>query len=218
VIDTDRRADADDAAHLRAALRLLAAGGALTVAVVVPGTREVLHRLDEAWYAEVQRHRTPAMAAASKVLDVAFGTTIDWTVRAAVTAALLRRRRWAALGAWAATIVLGEVSVGPLKAVVNRARPPDPLARTSQTSYPSGHALAAATTAPGLVLALLPPGPARQRWLVVGLGAAGATALSRTYLNAHWLSDSLGGAALGVGYALAAPPLVRAAVRRHRTR
>ena len=43
------------------------------------------------------------------------------------------------------------------------------------------------------------------------------TALSRTSLNAHWLSDVVGGAALGTGYALAAPRLVDLlAVRFHR--
>ena len=104
--------------------------------------------------------------------------------------------------------------MGPLKSAVDRPRPPDPLSRTSQTSYPSGHALAAATTAPGLVLALLPPGRGRHRWLLVGVTAAGATAISRTYLNAHWLSDSVAGVALGVGYALAAPPAVAAVVHR----
>ena len=55
--------------------------------------------------------------------------------------------------------------------------------------------------------------------LVVGLAgiAAGATALSRTFLNAHWLSDVVGGFALGTGYALTVPAvvdLVRSA-RRH---
>ena len=77
-------------------------------------------------------------------------------------------------------------------------------------SYPSGHALAAATTGPGLVLALLPPGPARRRLLAVAVPLAGVTALSRTSLNAHWLSDVVGGFALGTGYALAAPRLVAA--------
>ena len=90
-------------------------------------------------------------------------------------------------------------------------------------SYPSGHALAAATTAPGVVIALVPAGPAQRRWLAVAVPLAGATALSRTSLNAHWLSDVVGGFALGTGYALAAPGLVgliraRVAGRRRRRR
>jgi len=107
----------------------------------------------------IERTRTPPHTAIAKVLDIAFGTQIDWTVRVLVTADLVRRHRWRALAGRAGTIVLGEVSVGPLKAAVDRIRPSVPLTRTSMMSYPSGHALAATTTAPGLAIALLPPGP-----------------------------------------------------------
>jgi membrane-associated phospholipid phosphatase len=82
------------------------------------------------------------------------------------------------------------------------------MTRTTMASYPSGHALAAATTAPGIVIALVPPGRARRRLLAVAVPLAGVTALSRTFLNAHWLSDVVGGFALGAGYALAVPGLV----------
>ena len=197
-----------------ATLGLLAVGAGITVLVHVPRTRAAVQRLDDRWYALVQRSRSAPLTAAARTLDVGFGTTVDWSVRAAVTAQLVRRRRWAALSAWVATVVLGEVSVGPLKAFVDRIRPPDPRTTTSMMSYPSGHALAAATTSPGIVLALVPPGPGRRAGLAVAIPLAGATALSRTYLNAHWLSDVVGGFALGTGYALAAPRLVDAAADR----
>jgi membrane-associated phospholipid phosphatase len=58
------------------------------------------------------------------------------------------------------------------------------------------------------VIALLPPGRTRRRLLAVAVPLAGATALSRTFLNAHWLSDVGGGFALGTGYAFAAPGVV----------
>ncbi|HZB50343.1 MAG TPA: phosphatase PAP2 family protein [Mycobacteriales bacterium] len=199
-----------------ASVALLGGGAVLTALVHVPRSRAVVQRLDDRWYALVQRTRTPPHTAAARTLDVAFGTTVDWTVRALVTADLLRRRRWRALAGWAGTVVLGEVSVGPLKAAVDRIRPPEPLTRTSMMSYPSGHALAAATTAPGIVLALLPPGPQRRRGLAVAIPLAWVTALSRTSLNAHWLSDVVGGAALGTGYALVAPRLAHLGDRNHR--
>jgi membrane-associated phospholipid phosphatase len=82
------------------------------------------------------------------------------------------------------------------------------MTRTTMASYPSGHALAAATTAPGAVIALVPPGRARRRLLAVAVPLAGVTALSRTFLNAHWLSDVVGGYALGIGYAFAVPGIV----------
>jgi membrane-associated phospholipid phosphatase len=198
-------------ADLAAGLAGIAVGAAVTALVHTPRTRPFVQRVDDGWYHLVQRTHAGPREAASRTLDVAFGTTVDWTVRIAVTAQLVATRRWAALAGWAATVALGEVSVGPLKSVVDRPRPGAPMTRTTMASYPSGHALAAATTAPGIVIALVPPGRARTRLLAVAVPLAGLTALSRTFLNAHWLSDVVGGFALGVGYALTVPGLVELA-------
>jgi undecaprenyl-diphosphatase len=187
---------------------LLAAAAVITAGVVLPATRAVVQGVDERWYRLVQQHRSPSLGAVSRVLDIALGTTVDWTVRIGVTALLARQRRWRALASWATTIALGEVSIGPVKGRIDRPRPADSLVRTTQTSYPSGHAIAAATTCPGLALALLPPGPGQDRWLDAAIGVAAATALSRTYLNAHWLSDALGGFCLGGGFSLLVPRIV----------
>jgi len=193
---------------LGAGLAGIATGAAVTALVRSPRTRPLVQQVDDGWYRLVQRTHAGPREAASRTLDVAFGTTVDWTVRLAVTAQLLRTRRWSALAGWAATVALGEISVGPLKAAVDRPRPDASMTRTSMASYPSGHALAAATTAPGIVIALLPAGPARRRLLAVAVPLAAATSLSRTFLNAHWLSDVVGGFALGTGYAFAAPSVV----------
>lgn len=119
------------------------------------------------------------------------------------------------LAGWGLTVALGELSVGPVKAAVSRIRPPDPRTVTSMMSYPSGQALAATTTPVGAVLALRPPGP-RAAWLGAAVGLSWATAASRTYLNAHWLSDVLGSAGLGTGFALAAPRVVARLTDRRR--
>jgi membrane-associated phospholipid phosphatase len=195
-------------ADLVAGLAGIAAGAAVTVLVHASRTRPLIQRVDDGWYRLVQHTHAAPREVASRTLDVAFGTTVDWTVRLAVTAQLVRARRWSALIGWAATVALGEVSVGPLKSAVDRPRPGAAMTRTSMASYPSGHALAASTTAPGIVIALLPPGRTRRRLLAVAVPLAGATALSRTFLNAHWLSDVVGGFALGTGYALAVPAVV----------
>jgi undecaprenyl-diphosphatase len=193
---------------LVAGLAGIATGAAVTALVHSARTRPLVQRMDDGWYRVVQRSHAAPREAASRTLDVAFGTTVDWTVRLAVTAQLLRTRRWSALAGWAVTVALGEVSVGPLKSAVDRPRPDAIMTRTSMASYPSGHALAAATTAPGIVIALVPAGPVRSRLLAVAVPLAAATALSRTFLNAHWLSDVVGGFALGTGYALATPAVV----------
>jgi membrane-associated phospholipid phosphatase len=187
---------------------LLVAGAAVTAAVVLPRTREAVQRVDERWYRFVQRHRSAPLHVASRTLDVALGTTVDWTARIAVTGVLLRERRWRALASWAGTVALGEVCIGPLKGRVERPRPAAPIVATTMTSYPSGHAIAAATTCPGLVLALMPPGRRRDRCLDAAVAVAAATAVSRTYLNAHWLSDTVGGFCLGTAFSLLTPRIV----------
>jgi membrane-associated phospholipid phosphatase len=189
---------------------LLVGGAATTALVAARGTRDDIQRLDDAWYALIQSTRSAGRTAMSKVLDIGFGTTSDWTARILVTAVLVRQRRWTTLVGWTGTIVLGELCIGPVKAAINRARPPDPLTITSDTSYPSGHSIAAATTAPGIVIALMPAGRRRQQALGGSVLLAAMTALSRTDLNAHWLSDCIGGFSLGTGFALLVPPAIDA--------
>lgn len=67
------------------------------------------------------------------------------------------------------------------------------------TSFPSEHATAA--FAIGTVLA--ESGNSRYRWVrrVLGYGVAGFTAYERLQHNAHWLSDTVAGAALGAASA-----------------
>ena len=82
------------------------------------------------------------------------------------------------------------------------------LVAVSGASFPSGHAVAAAVTAVGLVIVLLPPGHTRWVWERRAALYASLMALSRTYLDAHWLSDVVAGALLGSGIALLCPALL----------
>lgn len=126
------------------------------------------------------------------------------------------RRPWAGACFLVAQIVSAAL-VQVLKNVFGRGRPVDILVVSDFGSYPSGHVAAAATLAAAAVV-LFP------RIVVVVLGALWVVlmALSRTYLHAHWLSDTLGGALVGVGAVLVvaaafAVPLTREAPPR-RTR
>jgi undecaprenyl-diphosphatase len=94
------------------------------------------------------------------------------------------------------------------KAYFHRGRPPNPLVATSGFSFPSGHAVAGAATAVALVLVLMSSGPRRRKWELAAIAFASIMALSRVYLNAHWLSDVVAGVLLGTGVALGSAAFV----------
>jgi membrane-associated phospholipid phosphatase len=185
-------------------LVLLLLGAVLTVVVA---TSAVLQPLDDRFRALMVALRWSPLVDLCTGLSVAFGTAVTVPVRVAVTLVLAARRHWAALGAWLATLVLSELLIGPVKALVDRPRPPGSLIATSGASYPSGHAIAAAVTAIGVVMALT-SGRRRLHWMVAAACLAAAVSLSRTYLSAHWLSDVVGGSLLGAGVALGVPEAV----------
>jgi membrane-associated phospholipid phosphatase len=183
---------------------LLALGALLTVAVATTGGRSVLQQVDDGWYRLLAEHRWAPLVTVSKALSAVFAATVDWVLRAVITAVIAARRHWLALAAWLTTVLLSEALIGPIKAAVDRPRPPGSLISTSSASYPSGHAIASAVTAIGLVMAVT-SGRRRLYWMIAAVGLAALVALSRTYLAAHWLSDALGGSLLGAGLALAVP-------------
>ena len=89
----------------------------------------------------------------------------------------------------------------PIKSVVHRPRPtrlrthPHALRSPQDTSFPSGHAAAAAT------MAVLVP---RNRWMVPAVWAlAGAISISRVYVGVHHASDVVAGFAIGVAFGIA---------------
>lgn len=109
---------------------------------------------------------------------------------------IVLRRPWAAAYFLAAEAA-SAAGVQVLKHAFGRVRPEDILIVSDHGSYPSGHVANAATIATAAVV-IFP-----RLWVVL-VGAAWILlmAFSRTYLHAHWLSDTLGGALLGIGAAL----------------
>jgi membrane-associated phospholipid phosphatase len=115
----------------------------------------------------------------------------------------LRRRRLAVL-AFLVTVVVGQnLIANGVKLLVARERPPVAhLASSSGFSFPSGHTAAAAATYAAVVLVLGRGRPWRVKvWLGAAAAAvAAAVAASRVLLGVHWLTDVVGGAALGFGW------------------
>ncbi|MFL6128858.1 MAG: phosphatase PAP2 family protein [Mycobacteriales bacterium] len=189
---------------LVAGLVLLVLGVALTAVVATPRGLAAVQRVDENFRELMASHRWPPLVTVSKALSLGFGVLVLWPIRALATLVIALRRHWLALGAWVCTVALSELVIGPVKTLVDRPRPPGPLIATSGASYPSGHAIASAVTAIGVVMALT-SGRRRLHWMVAAVCIATVVALSRTYLSAHWLSDVIGGSLIGAGIALAVP-------------
>ncbi len=90
-----------------------------------------------------------------------------------------------------------------IKHIVDRARPTiDPAAAALGPSFPSGHSSTAAAFYAALALLAWRRRPARVRNVLAGaaVGIAVAVACSRVLLDLHWLSDVIGGLALGWGW------------------
>ena len=204
----------------RRALRLagacLAGAAVMLVVVAVDTTLAAVQVVDDAWLDGMEAVRNPALVQVAKAFAVVGGVWVNWPLRAAAAALLAVRRRWLQLAAFSLAVVTSEALIGPLKALYARPRPPDPLMGTSSFSFPSGHAIAGAVTAVGLVLVLLDPGPKRWSWEVRAAVFAVLMAGSRTYLGAHWLSDVVGGGLIGTGLAVGWPALLQLARDRRR--
>ena len=119
---------------------------------------------------------------------------------------LVRRRAWRTAG-WVLTAV---ALIGPLttllKNLVGRQRPQfaEGGAGYQSLSFPSGHASGVTTlVAVAVVLAwpLLTP-PARRSWVAAGVAMVLLVGLTRMWLGVHFLSDVLGGWALGLAWTL----------------
>jgi undecaprenyl-diphosphatase len=127
----------------------------------------------------------------------------------ALAAARLDRRSALWVAAFLVVVLGGmEVAQTGVKALVDRLRPTlDPAAARLGPSFPSGHSATAAAfyAAAVLVIGRHLRRPLRQLVLAAAIGIAVGVAASRVLLDLHWLSDVVGGLALGWGwFALAA--------------
>jgi len=165
-------------------------------------------RFDGAVQRAVDGQRSDAETLVAKVLNFAGSGVVTIPLRILVAIYLIVRRRRRALATWILTWILAEVGLSLAKAWYMRTRPPDPIVLTRGLSFPSGHAVAAASIAVALVLVTMPAGPRRRKWEFVAAAAAFIMGLSRVYLNAHWFSDVLAGALLGTAIALGSAALV----------
>ncbi|WP_108249583.1 phosphatase PAP2 family protein [Planctomonas deserti] len=156
--------------------------------------------VDAEWMEELVEHRHPFWQAMALAFDHLGGGILGvFIVPLAVIAVLfLLKRRWAALY-FAVASVVSALLVQIIKNLVGRPRPEEILVAADFGSFPSGHTANAATMAVALALIL------RRYWIwFAGAAYVVLMLLSRNYLGAHWLTDTMGGMVLGAGVAVIA--------------
>ncbi len=169
--------------------------------------------VDAEWMEEIIENRHPVLEFLSLIMDFVGGGWFGVIVvpLGVVLALALSRHRWGALY-FAIAAAASALTVQVLKNIFGRPRPDDILIVIDSAAFPSGHVANAATTAVALGIIF------RFAWLwVAGVAYTVLMALSRTYLGAHWVTDTVGAVLVGVGVAviLWAPLAYRLSHERH---
>ena len=167
----------------------------LGVLIVVRGN--VPFEADAEWMEEILEHRNPVWEVPSLVMNFLGGGWFAFALPAAIVVALcVRRWFWSALFLGVSSVA-SALLVQLLKGVVGRPRPEEMLVVSDFGSFPSGHSANAATLAVCLGLIFW------RVWVwIAGAVYVILMMLSRTYLGAHWISDTVGGLLVGVAVAL----------------
>lgn len=166
--------------------------------------------LDRPVAAFVAAHRSGALTVVMRAAS-ASGSPVVLAVATAAAGVLLAivRRDWGAAVVAAVTVAGSAALIAVFKQVLGRSRPPlaGAVAAADGYAFPSAHA--AVATASFAVLAFLCAAGLRSwagrvaTWSVAAVLAA-LVGISRVYLGVHWMTDVLGGWAIGIGWAAVA--------------
>ena len=197
------RLDPEKATGLALTLALVAifvGGLVLALLAVVIRSTDALAGIDTS-VADWGDQHAGAWSHDALTLVTRLGETPVVVVVAAVVAAVeyaRTRSRWVVL--FLLAVILGDkLLTEAIKQIVDRARPTLEAAATLGPSFPSGHTSTAAASWAAFAL-VAGRWWGRRAWPALAGGAVGiavAVALSRVLLDVHWLTDVLGGLALG---------------------
>jgi undecaprenyl-diphosphatase len=198
------RLDPDSATGLllSAAIIVLVVGTvSMALVIVMIHTNTGLARLDRSASLFGEHHAT---ALSTRVLNdyTQLGGAL-WIVPLAAVVAIVEtiRQSSVAIVGFLTLVVGGQFLVANIiKALVDRARPDfDQLTGFSGSSFPSGHAVAASACLAAFALVIGRRRSLKVRAILAGfaVGLACGIACCRVFLGVHWLTDVLGGLALG---------------------
>jgi membrane-associated phospholipid phosphatase len=180
---------------------LISGGIAIVVALALGALvafRAGPYSFDTGWLGELVEHRNPIWDVPAFAMDFLGGGWFGVLVVPIAIAVILIavRKPWSALYFVVATVASAGM-VQLLKSLFGRARPLDILVTADFGSFPSGHVANAATMAVALAILM------QRTWVwAAGVVYVVAMMLSRTYLGAHWLSDTVGGLLVGAAVAV----------------
>ncbi|MFG3340236.1 phosphatase PAP2 family protein [Glycomyces sp. NPDC048151] len=129
------------------------------------------------------------------------GAELGVAIGAVAVIALLAMRRWRSAVYAVAAVVATKIVTDLVKAAAERPRPLDIMVDTGSWAFPSGHSsrMAAMVVVVGVLFV-----PARhlRRWWPVAVLSTLAMMLARNWQHAHWLTDTVAGAATGAAVAV----------------
>ena len=184
-----------------ALLAVFVGGVILALLAVIVRNTDLFAGIDSSVAEWGDRHATP-MSHDGLTLVTTLGETWMVVLVAIIVASVeifRTRNRWVA--PFLVAVILGDkILTEALKQLVDRARPAlEPVAATLGPSFPSGHTSTAAASWAAFAL-VAGRWWGRGSWPAlagIAVGIAVAVALSRVLLDVHWLTDVLGGLALG---------------------
>lgn len=154
--------------------------------------------IDTLWRDGVVSTRNDLLTGPAKVIDILgnFGLAL---------ASLVLMIRWAVTGRRAhalflfTVVLVSSIATQSIKHFVLRPRPVDPMVHVDTGSFPSGHAMSVLSMA---LVAILILGMSRRTGVLLLAGSAAVIIWNRTYLGAHWISDTVAGGAIGIAITL----------------
>jgi len=188
----------------------------MMIALLPAPTAPFFQGFDTWWHSVATAPAGYKVSGVPALLD-AFGRPPGIVVFLLLMAVLALARRWWAVLFTLLCYLVPALFAQVVKNMVDRPRPEDPFVIVDHGSFPSGHCVQ--TAAFVVLIAVLLSPAVRRFWWPAGIAFVLVMMWSRTFLAAHWITDTFAGAVLGTGVALLlwwvfAPLLARDDARR----